>query len=431
MPIYKIIRFYPQFRVRYQEKLGTNLDIYGHFVFSDIEDCPPSKLEKIPLSISNESKFYYIEWEDKTTQRTKSTYYEIFPYVQKETKIAPLIGENSENIIQLKTESNHINGDKVSFDFNDMSEDNIKIQNELVLGRLFRSGKREHDSDKSVYLLAEYLEQMFFLHACGYTAPTFSLGGENIKPVYYGFNKPMAPSNKRIIRPCDKIKDEELTDKCKHIFTFDLIEKAVKCAECAEPKIKSLEIERQKFYVMYLHPIHIEQLRAYASCQKFEAVKKRARELQSKSEDPLIQAAFGVYYFKKSFGTCNVLLLESGSVTLGVNSVNNMPLPNVRRSVLLGAQSAILAFGTNPTNNVVIEETIFDFENKRMTNALLGIKKTRLKLLKDAEEQDFATVVVSTYADKDNIQEHWVHRIRRCMFYEKESDYTRGVHVQR
>ncbi|WP_208437259.1 DUF4043 family protein [Bartonella taylorii] len=67
---------------------------------------------------------------------------------------------------------------------------------------------------------------------------------------------------------------------------------------------------------------------------------QNANERISRNQNhPLFENALGIYR--------NVILRESAYVTNGVHLTNNTALANVRRAVLLGSQSVIMAFGKN------------------------------------------------------------------------------------
>ncbi len=73
---------------------------------------------------------------------------------------------------------------------------------------------------------------------------------------------------------------------------------------------------------------------------------------------------------------------------------------NVRRAVLLGAQSAMLAFGAeNQDTRYKLVEELDDYQRVYGVAAktILGMKKTRFQMPgRGQHAQDFGTVVVST-----------------------------------
>lgn len=337
--------------------------------------------------------------------------------VSKATPIAPLMGTSSNSIIQLKTETNKGKGDKVTFGLrrqlvgDGVSESQILEGNEEALTtysdsifinelayavRVKNEGTidaqrvpfslRQEAKDGLVDWYADRLSMMFFIQACGYTAPDMTFEGRavTLKPVHWGFNAPIAPSVGRIIRAGGQANDQSLTSS--DVFTLDLIDKAVEMAKVANPKIRPVRVDGGNHYVMYLHPYQVTDLRTNTSTGQWLDIQKAAE--RRGSSNPIFSGALGVYN--------GVILREAEHVTPGVNSSTGAQVSTVRRAVLLGAQSCVAAFGMNksPTRYKIVEE-LFDYQRELgvSVQTILGMKKTVF------DSTDFGTVVVSTYAD--------------------------------
>jgi hypothetical protein len=112
----------------------------------------------------------------------------------------------------------------------------------------------------------------------------------------------------------------------------------------------------------------------------------------SKQKNPIYDGSLGEYN--------NVILREAEHVVPGVNSATGAQINTVRRAVLLGAQSAVTAFGmkTAPEKYKRVEE-LFDYQRELgvSVQTVLGMKKTRF-----SNGEDFGTIVVSTYAAPHN-----------------------------
>ncbi|UTO28625.1 hypothetical protein [Bartonella harrusi] len=95
---------------------------------------------------------------------------------------------------------------------------------------------------------------MFFLQVCDYTAPTIKFEEREIylDELYYGFNAPLAPSSKRIVRPDGKTKDEDVKELAKHGFNLKLIDEVVKVAKLANPKVSPIRVDSLKGLFMWL-----------------------------------------------------------------------------------------------------------------------------------------------------------------------------------
>ncbi|WP_455465837.1 phage capsid family protein [Bartonella sp. B39] len=96
--------------------------------------------------------------------------------------------------------------------------------------------------------------------------------------------------------------------------------------------------------------------------------------------------------------TRDVISRESAYVTNGIHSKNNTAIANVRRAILLGSQSVIMAFGRN-----------YNFENALINSegnsplmtlkTIMGMKKTRFTNSYFCQDiKDLATMVIATYA---------------------------------
>ncbi|AQX19995.1 Protein of unknown function (DUF4043) [Bartonella sp. WD16.2] len=120
---------------------------------------------------------------------------------------------------------------------------------------------RNEGKDAFVDWYADRLSIMFFIQATGYTAlwMQFKGGTISIEPVHYGFNAPLEPSSKRVIRPGQKRTDETLAKE--DVFNLRLIDQAVQRAKLANPKIRPVCVNGKSVYVMYLHPTQVTQLR--------------------------------------------------------------------------------------------------------------------------------------------------------------------------
>ena len=158
---------------------------------------------------------------------------------------------------------------------------------------------------------------------------------------------------------------------------------------------RPVRVEGDSVYVLYLHPTQVTALRTNTATGQWLDIQKAAYQ-GSRAKNPIFDGSLGMYN--------GVVLREAEHITEGVNSADpTTPVSNTRRAVLLGAQASIVAFGKDrgPTRYKLVEE-FFDYERELGVAAktLIGMKKTNFKL-KDSTigEQDFATIVISTYAE--------------------------------
>lgn len=333
--------------------------------------------------------------------------------------IAPLIGKGPNSIIQWKDETSKAAGDKVTFGLrtqltgegvseNETLEgneealstwsDSIMI-NELAHAVRIKNGQtidaqrvpfslREEGNMAMTDWYSDRISLMFFLHACGYTAPTIAFEGSTLtlSSKHWGFNSILAPSTNRILRAGAQATDQALTSS--DIFTLDLIDKAVERAKLANPKIRPVMVDGKKMYVMYLHPTQVTSLRTNTSTGQWMDITKAIYQ-GSKASNPFYDGSLGVYN--------NVVLREAEHVTPGVDSSTGATISTVRRAVLLGAQSCVAAFGmkTAPEKYKRVEE-LFDYQRQLgiSVQTVIGMKATRF----DNNNEDYGKIVVSTYA---------------------------------
>lgn len=337
----------------------------------------------------------------------------------KATAIAPLIGTSTNSIIQLKDETQKSSGDKVTFGLrtqligdgvteNETLEGNeealstwsdsilinelahaVRVKNDQTIdAQRVPFSLREEANAGLVDWYSDRMSLMFFLHVCGYTAPTIAFEGRmlTLNSKHCGFNTRLAPSTGRIVRAGAVANDESLGNT--NIFTLDLIDKAVEKAKLANPKIRPIMVEGSKKYVCYLHPIQVTSLRTNTSTGQWLDITKAVYQ-GSKANNPIYDGSLGEYN--------NVILREAEHVTPGVTSSTGATISTVRRAVLLGAQSAVAAFGmkTTPEKYKRVEE-LFDYQRELgvSVQTVLGMKKTRF----DNNSEDFGCIVISSYA---------------------------------
>ncbi|WP_412057965.1 N4-gp56 family major capsid protein [Bartonella sp. DGB2] len=243
------------------------------------------------------------------------------------------------------------------------------------------------------------LSLMFFLQVCGYTATEAIVGGmkQYLSPVFWGFNTPQAPSSLRHFIAGGKPAEESITPA--DTFDLKMVDKAVQRAKLANPKIRPVIVGGDRVYVLYLHPTQVTQLRTNTDQGQWLDITKAVYN-GSRAKNPIFDGSLGMYN--------GVVLRESEFVTTGVNSKTGKPIPNVRRGVLLGAQSAVFAVGKNQGNTTYsIVEQPFDYNRELgvAAKSILGIKKTRFQLPNLGDDaqitpQDFGTIVISTFAEE-------------------------------
>lgn len=323
--------------------------------------------------------------------------------------IAPLMGEDENSIIQIKSETRKGAGDKVTFGLmarltgdgkteNETAEGNgesLSIYSDSVfvneLGHIAAArSDNTIDAQRVPFDLREKCKSAlgmwwadrksasFFNQVCGYTVQS------NTK--YTGLNAVTAPTSTRRIIAGSGSADQDITSS--DGFTLNLIDQAVEMAKVGSNMVNPIRIGGQKKYVMYLHPYQVTSLRINSSSGQWLDIQKAAMAGMDAKLSPIYTGALGEYN--------GVILRSSQDVTQGVNGSTGAAITTVRRAVLLGAQAAVCAYGQNnsgPTKYRWNEE-LLDHKRKLEVSAwsIWGLKKVVFN------SADFGTVVVSTYA---------------------------------
>lgn len=234
---------------------------------------------------------------------------------------------------------------------------------------------RTEAKDGLVDWWADRFDTWYFNQVCGFTPQTDT--------AYTGLNPVAAATN--VIRPTGA-NDQALGSG--DTFTLGLIDDAVALAETSAPLMRPLKINGEDLYAMFLHPFQVKALRKNTAVGQWQDIQKAAMMGGDIKDNPIRTGMLGVYN--------GVMLYKSKRVTQGVNSSSNAAISTVRRAVLVGAQSATIAFGRgyDSSTSVNWEEDKFDYGNQLGVSAgfIAGLKKSRYN------GADFSSIVVPTYA---------------------------------
>ena len=213
-----------------------------------------------------------------------------------------------------------------------------------------------------------------FNQLCGFTPQTDTK--------FTGNNAVTAAS--RIVRQGGVANDESLAAANK--FTVDTIDTAVAVAKTASPMIRPIRYEGNEYYVVFLHPFQVRDLRQAQSAAWYDIQKARIQGGE-KDANPIFKGSLGVWN--------GCILHETNYVTQGVHSSTGAASTNVRRAVLCGAQSLAIGFGKGGSfESMNWQEETFDFSNQFgvAAGAIFGLKKLRFN------SQDFGTIVMPSFA---------------------------------
>lgn len=323
--------------------------------------------------------------------------------------IAPLMGEDENSIIHVKSETKKGSGDKVTFGLmtrltgdgkteGETAEGNgealsiysdsvlvnelghvvgVKSENTIDQQRVPFDLRERAKAGLSMWW-ADRKSASFFNQVCGYTPQTSTK--------YTGLNAVVAPSSTRRIVAGSGTADQDLTST--DTFTLNLIDQAVEMAKVGNNMVQPVRIGGQKKYVMYLHPYQVTALRTNSASGQWLDIQKAAMAGQDAKMSPIYSGALGEYN--------GVILRSSQDVTQGVNGSTGAAITTVRRAVLLGAQSACMATGemNGAAGKYRWNEELLDHKRKLEVSAwsIWGLKKTVFNSV------DFGTVIVSSYA---------------------------------
>lgn len=254
---------------------------------------------------------------------------------------------------------------------------------------------RRVSKDRIADWWARRMDLSFFNQICGNTAQSDTK--------FTGNNATIAPSTNRILIAGGQSNDQSLTSA--DTFELALIDQARIAAETAStedgtgPVIRPLRMGGNDVYVMFLHDYQVHDLRTNTSTGQWLDIQKSAMEGGDVKENPIFSGALGMYN--------GVILHKASRITQGVHSSTGAAVSNTRRAVLCGAQSAIIAFGSeNGATRYTWREEMFDYGNQFgvAAGSIFGLKKTKFIPEDDSSTnaEDFGTVVVSTYAANPN-----------------------------
>lgn len=326
----------------------------------------------------------------------------------KQTYMARFVGKTQDSLIQEKTDTKKDSGDSVrctlrmlltgdgvqgdaTLEGNEESlttyTDNIVINQLRHAAR--SKGKmseqripfsiREESMSGLRDWWADRMDTWFFNQICGNTAVSDTR--------LTGNQATIAPSATRIMRADNNSTDEALSVFADDKMTLQLLDFLKEKAETATPLIRPVMVNGVKKYVVFLHPYQVTDLRTNTNTGQWLDIQKAAMQGGKVSDNPIFSGAIGEYN--------NMILHSSTRVTNGVHSSTGAALPNVRRAVLCGAQSAAIAFGQGHSlKQYDWVEELFDYGNQ------LGVQAGCIGGLKKCvyNSTDFGTIVLSTYA---------------------------------
>lgn len=172
-------------------------------------------------------------------------------------------------------------------------------------------------------------------------------------------------------------------------FSLSILDRTVNIAKTTSPLIRPIKVGNQSYYVFFIHPDCVRDLRATTGAAGWADIQKAAMQGGEISENPIFTGALGVH---------NGVVLHEWTRLPGTTSgIDAKPIGanlSVRRNVFCGAQSAAFAWGKGYSEEPKYVEETFDYNRQFgvSVQTIAGCKKLRFNSV------DYGTIVVSSYA---------------------------------
>ena len=231
------------------------------------------------------------------------------------------------------------------------------------------------------------------IDTCGFNQLCGNTGQADLR--YAGNNATVAPSSNAIYYANQEAASGPTTEalvnsgSASAVFKITFLDNAVERAKVNSPAIRPIKLMGDNYYVAFLHPYQVTNMRQSTSTGQWLDIQKAAMQGGLITKNPIFTGAMGMYN--------NVIIHESTRIprTSNGSDYTATNLMGAYRAVLCGAQAATIAFGQNSAGNKVewVEEQ-FDYGNKLGVAAgmVFGIKKTVFN------SKDFGTVVIVSFA---------------------------------
>lgn len=206
---------------------------------------------------------------------------------------------------------------------------------------------------------------------------------------FTGNNATAAPSTAgsvtRLIVGGSETAETSLSATTTHAIKMADLDRAVAIAKTDKPRIRPVRVMGKNYYVVFLHPYAIYQLRKDASTAgNFFDIQKAQLQGGKIGDNPILTGAEFIHN--------GCIVHESSYLPATVGASDNTLY---KRGVLCGAQSIVCAYGrAGGKNNMIWEEDMFDYGNQFGVSAgmIFGMKKSVYNSI------DFATIALAGYA---------------------------------
>jgi len=224
---------------------------------------------------------------------------------------------------------------------------------------------------------ADRLDTSFFNQITGNTAQSDTK--------YTGNQATVAPDtgHKQFVNSNE---DDDASISTTSLFNLKVLDYAIETAQTVSPLVRPVKAGGEDMYVAFVHPYQVVDMRTSTTTGQWLDIQKSAMQGGRIDNNPIFTGALGVYN--------GVVIHSSTRIPLAVNS-SNAAVASTRRSVMCGAQAAVMAYGQNGGDSEMTwVEELFDYGNQLGVSAglIFGIKKCVFN------SADFGVITIPTYA---------------------------------
>ena len=299
---------------------------------------------------------------------------------ERENYFARFTGESQENIIQVKTELKKDKGDQITIPLV------MRLTGEGVTGDNTLEGKEEKLQFYDCSVVVDQIRHAVRLEGCMEEQKTSldlrKAAKDGLKLWLIEKQEKMIvnalvanPTDGNVIYPEGKESEDSITNS--DVFTAAMISQAARKAKTMEPKIRPVNIEGKKYYVMLVDNYQARDLKAD---EKWLQAQYNCAERGS--NNPIFSGMLGVYD--------GVVLHEYENLPRTTTGADGA---KVGHALLLGCQAGIKGVAREAS----WKEKSFDYGNQAgfSTGAIIGVAKSKFN------NKDFATIQVITSSADD------------------------------
>lgn len=329
-----------------------------------------------------------------------------------------LIGPGVLGFDQLEGKEVQMNFLPDSFQINDLAQA-VDVKGEMSLQRVPWSMRREAKA-----LLQQWLTERINVCICNQLAGNTNGAGLGVLGVaagdlrYLGMNATQAPSNttyggNHFIFPTGITSEAAMTSagtNGSNQLQLYQISQAVTKAKTLNVPVRPIIVNGEPFYVLTAHPYAINDLKNSTGAGTWQAIQLQtmASGTDYVKDNPLFTGADGMYN--------RTIIHEDSSVPFGdttqISGISQLGTclgavaagtTNIARNIFMGANAGVVAFGrhTEWPSQVKWVEVAKDYNRKLGVSCelIFGMKKSWFTLTGDTAPTDFATFVISVWAN--------------------------------